>query len=272
MLILIDGYNVIAPVVQAGQTPKSDWLHQERMRLLIRLAENLDHELAINTCVVFDAATRRRGSASAAASQHGSTSRFRGIEVRFAIDHDEADDLIEELIAVHSSPKRLTVVSSDHRLQAAARRSGALAFDSDHWLDALLDGQVLLAVRWPRESLERDGADGETSNPRLHDPKSLIADGTTVEEWMRAFGISPRTALPSRPAEAAAQPVEQPPEQLVKAKPEKRKSGKTGKPQREQQSPESSTVPRQRRPEGGDPSRPLDSDNPFPDGYGEELL
>jgi len=251
MLILIDGYNVIAPVKLAGKTPKSDWLHQERMRLLIRLAEKLDPELAINTCVVFDAATRRRGVATAA-SQHGATSRFRGIEVRFAIDHDEADDLIEELIAVHSSPKRLTVVSSDHRLQAAARRSGAVAFDSDQWLDSLLDGHVLLAIGWPPHSREIDAGDGGAGNHR-HDPKSLLVDAATVDEWLRAFGVTPETASP--------------PSRVAPATPATEQLAETQQPGVD---PGIST----HRPleKGGNPRRSLDSDNPFPDGYGEDLL
>ncbi len=50
------------------------------------------------------------------------------------------------LIASHSAPKKLAVVSSDRRVQAAARRRGSLALDSQQWLDDLLDGKVRLAV------------------------------------------------------------------------------------------------------------------------------
>ena len=45
-----------------------------------------------------------------------------GITVIFARGYDDADELIEELIASNSTPRRLTVVSSDHRIQRAARR------------------------------------------------------------------------------------------------------------------------------------------------------
>jgi predicted RNA-binding protein with PIN domain len=57
-----------------------------------------------------------------------------GLRVRFAPRGSEADDLLEELIRKHSSPRALTVVSSDHRLHRAARRRGATPVDSDKWV------------------------------------------------------------------------------------------------------------------------------------------
>ena len=41
-----------------------------------------------------------------------------GITVHFARDSD-ADAMIEDLIAAHHTPRTLTVVSSDHRIQRA---------------------------------------------------------------------------------------------------------------------------------------------------------
>ena len=64
--------------------------------------------------MVFDAQTPRR--ACRARCIH------RGLTVRFAVRYEEADRLIEELIRADSAPRRLVVVSSDHRLQRAARR------------------------------------------------------------------------------------------------------------------------------------------------------
>jgi predicted RNA-binding protein with PIN domain len=60
-----------------------------------------------------------------------------GLQVKFAVEHDEADDLIEELIRKHFSPKSLTVVSSDLRVkrQAVARRAEAV--DSEQFLRRL---------------------------------------------------------------------------------------------------------------------------------------
>lgn len=60
-----------------------------------------------------------------------------GMTVMFAVDHEDADSLIEELILKNSSPKQLTVVSSDHRLHKAALRRKATPIDSDVWFDRL---------------------------------------------------------------------------------------------------------------------------------------
>ena len=48
-----------------------------------------------------------------------------------------ADERIEDLIAQHSSPKTLTVVSSDHRIQKAATRKKAKVLSADDFLTRL---------------------------------------------------------------------------------------------------------------------------------------
>lgn len=265
MLILIDGYNVIAPVAPPGKNPASDWLHRERMRLIDRLATQLDPQLASQTCVVFDASTRSRTALGIDATSD-STYRLRQIEVRFAVNHDEADDLIEELIALHSSPKRLTVVSSDHRLQAAARRCGATAFDSQPWLDALLDGNLRLAISWP--PAKRDGAGpggdhGLTGDAEKSD--ALDVDDTTVQQWMRAFGVTngPRQHPPRTPKQRQ-KPVDSP---ALESPTPKSTPHSENPPVR---NPPVQTRPNQKPPT--DPKRIIESDSPFPEGYGEELL
>ena len=57
--------------------------------------------------------------------------------IMYAIDHDDADALIEQLILKNSTPKKLTVVSSDHRIQKAALRRKATPIDSGVWYDQL---------------------------------------------------------------------------------------------------------------------------------------
>ena len=94
------------------------------------LAESLDPRKLPRTTVVFDAHDAPRGCREVL--------EHRGITVRFAAQYEEADDLIEELIDADSAPRRLVVVSSDHRLQRAARRRRAKAVDSDVWYAELL--------------------------------------------------------------------------------------------------------------------------------------
>jgi hypothetical protein len=94
----------------------------------------------------------------------------RGLAVRFAHKSEEADELIEELIRGDSAPKRLTVVSSDHRLQTAARRRRAKAVDSESWWETLL--------RARRERQKEPPAKGK--------PEGEIS-ASEVEYWLHEF-------------------------------------------------------------------------------------
>ncbi len=194
LLLLVDGYNVIGPVAGPAGRADPNWLHHERVRLLDRLADQLSVDVRRRSCVVFDAANPP--------PDRPSRFRYRDIDVRFAVDHSEADDLLEEIIAAHHSPKRLTVVSSDHRIQTAISRRGGRWYDSDPWFDSLLDGKVRL-VAWPKKSAQRKAA-SEDEAPRSD---SAIRDAVDAEKqakraagdlppdevrrWLEEFDIDP---------------------------------------------------------------------------------
>ncbi|HIQ20593.1 MAG TPA: hypothetical protein EYH34_05055 [Planctomycetes bacterium] len=91
--------------------------------------------------------------------------------VRYASGCGAAGDLIEELIRPDTAPRRLTVVSSDHRLQRAARRRRARAADSDVWLRQLVAD-------------ERQRATGEPAG--LDKPEGPPSD-TEVAGWLAVF-------------------------------------------------------------------------------------
>ena len=169
LLLLVDGYNVVSPAAPPTR-PDRNWLQRERMQLINRLAGKLEADVRKRTCVVFDAANPPRDRPSEFV--------IEGIEVRFAVGYAEADDLIEELIAAHHSPKQLMVVSSDHRLHAAAKRRGAKSCDSEPWLDALLDGRTRLAI----DMAKNDAATVEEK------PIEGLAD-RDVSDWMKEFGF-----------------------------------------------------------------------------------
>jgi predicted RNA-binding protein with PIN domain len=61
-----------------------------------------------------------------------------GLRIRFS-SGETADDLIEELIKHTAQPKRLTVVSSDRRIQAAARHRGCVVQSCDDYVGWVLD-------------------------------------------------------------------------------------------------------------------------------------
>lgn len=174
LLLLIDGYNVVSPVAPPSQGADDRWLQRERMLLVNRLTKYLDDDVRRRACVVFDAANPPRDRPD----------RFEiaGIDVRFAVDYPEADDLIEELIAGHHAPKRLAVVSSDQRIQTAARRRGCAVFESQAWLDNLLDGVVQLAVK------RRSGA-GQGSDREQDEKPSASDNDDDVDQWLREFGF-----------------------------------------------------------------------------------
>jgi predicted RNA-binding protein with PIN domain len=178
LLLLIDGYNVIPPVAPPGRGADANWLQYERQQLIERLSEHLSRRIRRRTCLVFDAHQPPRDRPS----------RFHAneIDVWFAVEYPEADDLLEEIIAKHSAPKRLAVVSSDRRVQAAANRRGATPFDSQVWFDRLTDGVVCLA---PSVQIPKSGA-GQGSEPDAWpDGDKPRVEQDSVDSWMREFGF-----------------------------------------------------------------------------------
>ncbi len=123
MRTLIDGYNLMYAGGLLGRKFGPDGFRQVRHRFLNDLAATLDATEAHLTTVVFDAATPPRDRASEA--------HHKGLTVLYAVNKENADERIEELIAHHSSPKTLTVVSSDHRIQQAATRRRSKVITAD---------------------------------------------------------------------------------------------------------------------------------------------
>ncbi len=128
MRTLIDGYNLMFAGGLIGRRHGPDGLRKVRQRFLNDLAATLGPTEAHLTTVVFDAAP------DTAPPDVPSSTRHKGLTVLYAVDVDTADERIEGLIAQHSSPKRLTVVSSDHRIQrAAARRKARVVSADEYW-------------------------------------------------------------------------------------------------------------------------------------------
>jgi predicted RNA-binding protein with PIN domain len=129
MEYLIDGYNFlhVTNVFTRDAGPGSvDRLHAA---LLDFLAQAMDPEQCQRTTVVFDAKGRR--AVSRRTSQHA------GMTIHYAARTEDADTLIAELVGDHHSPRNLTVVSSDHQVQRAAKRRRAKTVDSEVWYGEL---------------------------------------------------------------------------------------------------------------------------------------
>jgi predicted RNA-binding protein with PIN domain len=163
MSLLIDGYNLLNATGLAGAEPGPATLERSRLALLDFLAAVLDDEERAATTIVFDGRNAPPGLPKQ--WEHA------GITVRFAPRHAEADELLEELIAANTAPRRLTVVSSDHRLHRAARRRRAAAVDSDKWY----------AERVRRRRSGAAPRDSGKAEPSLSPAE--------VKAWLREFGV-----------------------------------------------------------------------------------
>jgi predicted RNA-binding protein with PIN domain len=178
MSLLIDGYNLLHASGIIGRGVGPGGLERSRNALLNFLAESLDPSELARATVVFDAREAPRGLPRVVT--------HRGITVRYAEPASDADELIEQLIAADSAPRRLTVVSSDHRLHRAGRRRRARVVDSDEWYADTLRKRI-------------DRVRGKS--PGLK-PTELPSDGE-VRFWLRQFGMEEESGS-ARPADDAA--------------------------------------------------------------------
>jgi uncharacterized protein len=165
MPLIIDGYNLLHVTGIVGDAiGQGGTFQRSREALLNFLAASIPQAELAQTTIVFDAAEAPPGLPR--------TVTHRGITVRYASEYTDADALIEQLIRDHHAPKSLLVVSSDHRVQRAARRRRAAFVDSDRWYSEL----------WQKR-LEAEQAAGhdQPDKPVRH----LTA--AEVEYWVKKF-------------------------------------------------------------------------------------
>lgn len=169
---LIDGYNFLnASGIETTEyySPNATPLERSRMALLDFLADHLSPPEAAATTIVFDASFHSW-------SQTEEFS-YRRMTVRFATRYPDADSLIEQLIQAHTAPKQLTVISSDHRIQRAARKRRAKFLDSDIWYRELCTrAQKRASVAAP-----------PAKSPGVKDDIPL--PDSPPQEWLKAFQI-----------------------------------------------------------------------------------
>lgn len=187
--LLIDGYNLLHAAGLARRTYGPGEFERTRQRLLKLVAGQLFPRELQRTTVVFDAPEQSLGPSPPTLSH--------GIRVIFASGEKDADALIERLIQSNSAPRRLHVVSSDRRIQRAARRRRAKFLGSDEFLDRIL------RRRGPAERAR------QAEPPEKQ--QGLTAPGE-IEAWMKAFGdvgpvadqLKPPPARPTEPSERQA--------------------------------------------------------------------
>jgi predicted RNA-binding protein with PIN domain len=160
MNYLIDGYNLLFTLGLAGKRVESRAFERARQQLLDWIRSAHGTKVGAVT-VVFDGVHAPENSADAYDD--------RGLHICFAVGQ-LADDLIEVLIRAERHPERLTVVSSDHRIQTAARRRGCIVCDATEYVDWVID-QGHEAPKPPKPALKPDS----------------ISDADK-ELWMKEFG------------------------------------------------------------------------------------
>ncbi|MBX7106157.1 MAG: NYN domain-containing protein [Gemmataceae bacterium] len=126
MRFLIDGYNLAHQLTLPAGTVSAERLARARDELLAHLADR-HGDSAGTVTIVFDC-RRTRGMPE--------REIVRGMDVRHALG-ESADDVIERLIAAHATPKKLSVVSDDRRIQVAARKRQSRVLGCQQYLDEL---------------------------------------------------------------------------------------------------------------------------------------
>jgi predicted RNA-binding protein with PIN domain len=158
MQTIIDGYNLMYELGLLEKRFGPHGFRKARNRFLDKLAEGLGAIAAHQTTVVFDAREAPRHLPR--------ESTHKGLTVVYADEEEGADARIERLIAAHSVPKSLTVVSTDRRIRQAASRRKARILTADAF--------------WQ-----------QIENPASHSP---APPSLTPEEESRVHGLAPPQA------------------------------------------------------------------------------
>lgn len=144
--LIIDGYNLLHATGIFGRGVGPGGLERARQALVRLLVASLEPDQRERTTVVFDAT-------SAAGRGLPRSAECGGVRVLYASRFENADAQIEQLIDASHAPRNLVVVSSDRRVQRAARRRRATPIDSGRWY-----AQLLVRRQQRQASRRADGA------------------------------------------------------------------------------------------------------------------
>ncbi len=105
-------------------------------------------------------------------ADHGDFDAIANPEILFAGFHRDADSVIEEKLKANTSPRRVTVVSSDRRLRkAAALRKAAGIKSEDFW-----------------ELVRKELGRKKPRKPEPQEKREGLSESET-EQWMDLFGL-----------------------------------------------------------------------------------
>ncbi|MDO4570388.1 MAG: NYN domain-containing protein [Planctomycetia bacterium] len=185
MLCVIDGYNLIyalglLPAGARRMTYVPGKLAAAREALEGLLLRGLSSGVLRETLVVYDALEPPQFLPSAYV--------VKGMQVVFAKNYSSADELILETLKKHSKKDNITVVSSDHRIQAHAKRLKMAYYDSDEWY---YGGMPIVGVSKGKKK-RAEAKTSLSSSPRQKNTDKISQE--EMDYWLTIFGDSGETS------------------------------------------------------------------------------
>jgi len=182
-IFLIDGYNLLHAAGMAQSEYRPGDLLRCRTRLLRYLLDRLTRAEVRHAIVVFDARDPPPDRPAQIV--------VSGLKVLFANPGGDADALIMSLLERHSTPRRVTLVSSDRALQRAARSTRSKFVGSDEFLNDL-----------DRRTSRRKTPAASTTHDDVKPGANLSPAQTAY--WLNIFGDVPVNE--SQVSESSAEP------------------------------------------------------------------
>ena len=197
---IIDAYNVIFECGLEEREASPGQLERARHRFLNYLVQKFTPLQCQQTLVVFDSKKRPHKDAL-------DRIVFHGIQVVFATEYPDADTCIEEFLRLHSAPKQLLIVSSDHRLQNAAKRRKSKSQDSEpwwSWVESLPDSEKPGTPNALAPITTDAGDESEKGVPH-HGTENWYEElgGHALDEEVQTILNDSNPAAPSQPIEPA---------------------------------------------------------------------
>jgi predicted RNA-binding protein with PIN domain len=167
--LLVDGYNLMfGQGWEQSRHRSHPGLQRGRDTLASNLADRIPAELRSSVCIVFD---------SLDAPAHLPCSmRMRDMHVFFSRQWASADEMLQQILVAHPSPRTVVVISSDHAVQRKASARGAAWFDQDYWPEAI--DAAFASSRMPDSPV--DSAEGA---------RDRFLSDEERNEWMKRFGF-----------------------------------------------------------------------------------
>ncbi|MEZ6126603.1 MAG: NYN domain-containing protein [Planctomycetaceae bacterium] len=193
--LIIDGYNLMHA---AGMTRKRYGpgdLERCRLRLQHELIRLLSADVIQRAVLVYDAFD--------SPSDDSCHLNFEGLEIRFSPRGTDADSEIERLLQQHSVPRRVLIVSGDHRLHRAAGRRRARCVDSEEFWSAITTGHdstspnSLPSRPQPERSSQTEPS--PVTQEYTHHNDDEIFDADYLDQLQKDLNSNPRNLKPRNP-------------------------------------------------------------------------